>query len=123
MDSFLTPRQPPWSYAGETVQEHLRQRVVGEEREGDREDDVAQLVQRRTGEAFFSQSQLAVQTLLRCPYTPICNRMHQYLCARCNSCQSLVDYENTKTFRMHGRLGGATLSQLVFPRESNPSFP
>ena len=25
---------------------------------------------------FFLRSQLSVQTLLRCPYTPVCNRMH-----------------------------------------------
>ena len=25
---------------------------------------------------FFSQSQLSVQTLFRCPYTPVCNRAH-----------------------------------------------
>ena len=30
----------------------------------------------RSGKGFFSQSQLSVQTLLRCPYTPVCNRMH-----------------------------------------------
>ena len=28
------------------------------------------------GRRFFSQGQLSVQTLLRCPYTPVCNRMH-----------------------------------------------
>ena len=52
--------------------------------------DVAQLVERRTGtpltqvrfpgaakELFFlPQSPLSVQTLLRRPYTPVCNRMH-----------------------------------------------
>ena len=31
---------------------------------------------------FFSQSQRSVYTLLRCPYAPVCNRMHQHLCAR-----------------------------------------
>ena len=30
----------------------------------------------RCGEGFFSRSQLSVQTLLRCPYTPVRNRMH-----------------------------------------------
>ena len=30
----------------------------------------------RCGKEFFSQSQLSVQTLLRCPYTPVCSRMH-----------------------------------------------
>ena len=30
----------------------------------------------RCGTGFFSQSQLSVQTLLRCLYTPMCNRMH-----------------------------------------------
>ena len=36
----------------------------------------------RCGKGFFSQSQLSVQTLLRCPYTPVFNRMHLHLCAR-----------------------------------------
>ena len=36
----------------------------------------------RCGKGFFSQSQLSVQTLFRCPYTPVCNRMHLHLCAR-----------------------------------------
>ena len=31
---------------------------------------------------FFSQSQLSVQTLLRCPYTLVRNRMYLRLCAR-----------------------------------------
>ena len=55
--------------------------------------DVAQLVERRTGTPptqvrfpsaardFFSQSQLSVQTLLRCLYTPLCNHIHSHLCA------------------------------------------
>ena len=30
---------------------------------------------------FFPQSQLSVQTLLWCLYTPVCNRMHLHLCA------------------------------------------
>ena len=34
------------------------------------------------GKGFFSQSELSVQTLLRCPYTPVRNRMHLHLCAR-----------------------------------------
>ena len=34
-----------------------------------------------------------------------------------------MDYENTKTPSMHSELGSATLSQLAFPRESNPNFP
>ena len=50
--------------------------------------DVAQLVRasdRHAADAgsippcskgFFSQGQLSVQTLLRCPYTPVCSRMH-----------------------------------------------
>ena len=48
--------------------------------------DVAQLLERRTGTPLrqvrfpgaardFSPSQLSVQTLLRCPYTPECNRL------------------------------------------------
>ena len=50
--------------------------------------DVAQLVEHRTGTSLrqvrfpgaardFSPSQLSVQTLLRCPYNPVRNRMHQ----------------------------------------------
>ena len=39
----------------------------------------------RYGKGFFSQSQLPVQTVLRCPYSPVCNRMHQHLCARYKS--------------------------------------
>ena len=31
---------------------------------------------------FFSKSHLSVQALERCPYTPVCNRMHLPLCAR-----------------------------------------
>ena len=30
----------------------------------------------RCGKGVFSQGQLSVQTLLRCQYTPVCNRMH-----------------------------------------------
>ena len=46
---------------------------------------VAQLVECRTadagampqcGKGFFSQSQLSMQTPLRCPYTPLWNHMH-----------------------------------------------
>ena len=37
--------------------------------------------------------------------------------------ESSVDYGNTKTPSMHLRLASATLSQLAFPRESNPNFP
>ena len=80
----------------------------------------------RCGKGFFSQSQLAVQTLLRCPYTPVCNRMHLHLCARYrprSPCQSSVDYGNTKTPSMHCRLGSAILSQLAFPGEGYPNFP
>ena len=36
----------------------------------------------RCGMGLFSVSQLAVQTLFRCPYTPVSNRMHLHLCAR-----------------------------------------
>ena len=36
----------------------------------------------RCGKGIFSQSQLSVQTLLRCPHIPKSNRMHQHLCAR-----------------------------------------
>ena len=55
--------------------------------------DVAQLVERRTSTPprqvrfplaarDFSPSQLLLQTLLRCPHTPVCDRMHQHLCSR-----------------------------------------
>ena len=56
--------------------------------------DVAQLVEHQTGTLptqvqfpgaardFSPFSQLSVQTLLRCPFTPVCNRMHIHLCAR-----------------------------------------
>ena len=80
----------------------------------------------RCGKGFFSQSQLSVQTLLRCPYTPECNRVHEYLCARQrprSPCQSSVDYRHTKPPSMHCRLGNATLSQLAFSEKSNPNFP
>ena len=30
----------------------------------------------RCSKGFFPQSQLSVQTLQQCPYTPVCNRMH-----------------------------------------------
>ena len=33
----------------------------------------------RCGMGFLSQSQLSVQTLLQCPCTPVCNRMHLHL--------------------------------------------
>ena len=36
----------------------------------------------RCGKGFFSQSKLLVQTLLQCPYTPMCNHMHLHLCPR-----------------------------------------
>ena len=59
-------------------------------------------------------------------YTPVCNRMHEHLCARKRShspCPNSVDYGNTKTPSMHSRLGSTTLSQLAFTRESNPNCP
>ena len=34
-----------------------------------------------------------------------------------------MGYGNSKTPSMQRRLGSATLSRLVFPRESNPNFP
>ena len=36
---------------------------------------------------------------------------------------SSVDYGNTKTPSVHGRLVSATLSPLDFPRESDSNFP
>ena len=82
----------------------------------------------RCGKGFFSQSQLSVQTLLRCPYISVCNRMHCYLCAcerSCSSCQSSEDYGNAKTSSMHRRLCSANLLQLAFPSPwgRQPEFP
>ena len=45
----------------------------------------------RCGKGLFSQSQHSVQTLLRCPQPPVCNRMHQDLCARKKS-QTLANH-------------------------------
>ena len=58
-----------------------------------RDGEVAQLAQHRTGtwptqvrvpcaKRDFSPSYLSVQTLLRCPYTPVCNHPHLHPCAR-----------------------------------------
>ena len=102
-----------------------------------RDGDVAQLVEDQTGTSLtqvrfpggardFSPSQLSVQTLLWCPYTPMCSHMYLHLCAcwrSCSPCQSSVDYGNTKIPSMHLRLGSATLSQLAFPGEGNLNFP
>ena len=70
----------------------------------------------RCGKRFFSQSQLAVQTLLRCPYTPVRNHMPLHLC-ECqrfqSPCQSSMDYGNTKTTTMN----------RGFPRGRQPDFP
>ena len=95
--------------------------------------DVAQLAEHRidspltqvrfpgAARDFFSKSHLSVQALERCPYTPVCNRMHLHLCARyrfCNPSQNSVDYRTTKTPSMHRRLGRAT-----FPSDGNPINP
>ena len=100
--------------------------------------DVARLVERRTvtllrqvrfpGAArdFSPRVNFLEKTLLRCPYTPVCNCMHRHRCARsrsCSPCQISVDYGHTETPSMHRRLGSATLSQLAFPGESNSKFP
>ena len=99
--------------------------------------DVAQLVEQWTGTSLtqvrfpgaardFSPTVNIQCRLLRCPYTPVCNRTHQHLCAcekSCSLCQSSVNYGNTKTPRMHRGLGSATLSQLAFPGESYSNFP
>ena len=80
----------------------------------------------RCGKRFSSQSRLSVQTVLRCPCIPVCNRTHQHLCARersCSPCQSSVDYGNANTSSMHRRLGSATLSQLAFPKGRQFDFP
>ena len=80
----------------------------------------------RCGKRFFSRSQLAVQTLLRCPYAPVRKHMPLHLCARQrfqSACQSSMDYGNTKTTSMNRGLGNATLSPLAFPGEGNPIFP
>ena len=75
--------------------------------------------------SFFFPSQVSVQALLGCPYTPVCSRKHGHLCARYRSripSQSSVDYENTRAISMHRRLGSATLSQLVSPGEGDFSI-
>ena len=78
------------------------------------------------GKGFFFQSQLSVQTLLRCLYTPVCNCIHEHLCTHERShspCQSLMYYGNTETTSMHHKLGSLTLSQLAFPGEGNQNLP
>ena len=86
--------------------------------------DAASIPRCRKG--FFSQSQLSVQTLFRCPYTPRV-QSHAFTYMRTlkigNPCQSWVDYGNTKIASMHRRLGRATLSQHAFPMENKPNFP
>ena len=103
-----------------------------------RDRDVAQLVEHWTGllptqapfpgaARNFSPRQLALQTLLQCPYNPVCSCMHLNLCTRQRShgspCLSSVNYGNAKTSSMHHRLGSATLLLLAFSREDNLNFP
>ena len=64
------------------------------ERKKNQDGVIAQLVDHRTvtpltqvrfpgaAREFFSQSQLSMQTLLRCPYNPVRNHMHLHLCTR-----------------------------------------
>ena len=73
----------------------------------------------RCGKGVVSQSQLSVQTLLRCPYTPVCaiECIKLRMCARtrsCSPCQNSVVYGNTKTTSMHRRLGSETLPHWAF---------
>ena len=60
-----------------------------------------------------------MQTLLRCPYTPVCSARQRPR----SPCQTSMDNRNAKTPSVHRRLDSATLSQLVFPGESKPAFP
>ena len=86
--------------------------------------DVAQLVEHQTGTLlmqvrfpgaaryFFPRVHFQCRLSYVCPYTPVCNRIHLHLCARSKFCsprQSSVDYGNTKTPSMHGRLGSPSL--------------
>ena len=78
------------------------------------------------GEGFFSQSQLSVQTLLRCLYIPMCNCICCYICVHVQDPVVHVRVQwimETLTPSMHRRLGSATSSQLAFSREGNPNFP
>ena len=98
--------------------------------------DVAQLVEHRTGtpptQVRFPGAARdfspRVNFQCRLSYgvrTPVRNCMHFHLRARQRSRsprQSSVDYRNTETASMNPRLGGAYLSQLAFPGESNPDF-
>ena len=99
--------------------------------------DVAQLVRAwdrhaadagsipRCGKGFFSQSQLSLQTFLRCPHTP-CAIACINICVHGKDPVVHVRVrwikETLKTSSMHRGLGIATLSQLALPMESNPNF-
>ena len=72
-------------------------------------------------ESTFSADSLTVSVHLRVQKHAL-TYVHT-LKIRC-SCQSSVDYGNTKTPSMHSKLSSATLSQLAFPGgKSNPNFP
>ena len=79
------------------------------------------------GKGFSSESQLSVQTLSHVSIH-LCVRSRVLTSVRMlkihGPCQSLVDYRQTKTPSMHGRLGNMALeSQLASSDKSNPNFP
>ena len=77
----------------------------------------------RCDKGFSSQSQLSVQTLLRCPCTPV----RIYICPHVRDPVVHVRVrcimETLKTPSTHRRLGSATLSHLAFPQGRQPEFP
>ena len=67
------------------------------------------------------------RVLWMCVRTPPCVIACINVCAHVkdpvvHTCQSSVDYGNTKTSSVHQRLGSATLSEFAFPEESNSYF-
>ena len=91
---------------------------------------VAQLIERRTGtpptQVWFPGAARAVQTLLRCPYTPLCNNTHLHLYASWRSrgpCQSSVDYERHRKQPAFTKEAGQRDSVAAdFPRGRQPDF-
>ena len=73
----------------------------------------------RCGKRFFCHSQLSVQTLLRCPYTPVCNSMH-WICAHVKDPVVHVRVRwitgNIKTSSMHRGLSVRDSVTAGFPR-------
>ena len=81
----------------------------------------------RCGKGFFpTDSTLSADSrgcICTTPCPVACINIFVYGKKSCSPCQSSVDYGNTKTPRMHRRLGSGTTSQLAFPGESSPNFP